>query len=112
VFKFDGVEKAVFSEVRPIAGADVAEKDVPPILRGLDDNLNLITPPARAIKTTQKEFDKLKETMRKDPQAYVQAVNASQHASGDAKMDQVLVKGVPDPTGHMINNPIELPEKK
>ena len=111
VFKFDGVEKA--SPTPPGSGPAVAEKDQPPILRDLDDDLNLIAPPARAIKTTQKEFDKVKKTMQKDPQAFADGVEASQRASGDSPMDHILVKGVPGgPIGPVLNNPMELPEKK
>jgi GLPGLI family protein len=109
VFKFEGVEKAVFTDVKPIVGADVAEKDAPPILRGLDDNPNIIAPPAKAIKTTQKEFDKLKGAMNKDPEAFVMANNSAQ---GDApKMDHIKVIKGPAPGGNKLNNPIELPEK-
>jgi GLPGLI family protein len=108
IFQFDGVEKAVFTEVKPIAGANVADKDVPPILRGLDDNPNIIAPPARAIRATQKEYDKLRTGMQKNPNALAQVMVAADH--GGSQVDHVLVKGVPG--GHMENNPIELPEKK
>ncbi len=112
IFKFDGVEKAVYTEVKPIVGANVAEKDVPPILRGLDDNPNIIAPPAKGIKTTQKEFDKLKVTMDKDPEAFAQAIMANNSAQGDApRMDHIRVMKGPRPGGNKLNNPIELPEK-
>jgi GLPGLI family protein len=107
VFKFDGVEKAI--PTPPKSEAAVAEKDQPPILRDLDDDMNLIGAPPRTIKTTQKEFDKLKETMRKDPQAFAQAIMAGNHASGDAPMDHIMVRKGPAPYGPVINNPIELP---
>jgi GLPGLI family protein len=108
VFKFDGVEKAVFTEEKPIVDANVAEKDVPLILRGLDDNPNLIVPPARAIKTTQKEFDKLKEAIRKNPDAVAQGMMAAQQQADGPAPDHIKIK-----MGHPIinNNPIELPEK-
>ncbi|MGZ3753484.1 MAG: GLPGLI family protein, partial [Mucilaginibacter sp.] len=61
VFKFDGVEKA--TPTPPKSNDAVAEKDQPPILRDLDDDMNLIGSPPRTIKTTQKEFDKLKQSM-------------------------------------------------
>lgn len=109
IFQFDGVEKAVFAEVKPIAGAGVAEKDIPPILRGLDDNPNIIAPPARAIKATQKEYDKLKAGMQKNPNALAQGMVAAKGASGQG--DQVITKGVPGGPPKNVN-PIELPEKK
>jgi GLPGLI family protein len=110
IFKFDGVEKAI--PTPPKNEQAVAEKDQPPILRDLNDDMNLITPPARAIKTTQKEFDKTKAAMQKNPQAYADAINASPHISGDAPRDHIMIKAGPGPMGPVINNPIELPEKK
>jgi len=111
VFKFDGVEKAIPSP--PKTGP--APADQPPILRDLDDDMNLIGTPPRTIKTTQEEFDKLKATMEKDPGAFAQAVNAGNRASAQAggeKMDNIRVAKGPEPRGPVINNPIELPEKK
>jgi len=85
---------------------------MPPVLRDLDDDMNLIGPPPGMIKTTQKEFDKLQESMRKDPQAFAEALMAGNRASGDASMDHIMIKAGPGPMGPVINNPIELPEKK
>ncbi len=110
IFQFDGVEKIVFTEVKPIGGG-VPEKDLSPILRGLDDNPDLIAPPARAIKTTQQEFDKLKAAMQKNPDAVGQAMVAGNRASG-IKTDNIRVPKGPGPRGPVVNNPIELPEKK
>jgi hypothetical protein len=113
IFKFDGVEKAM--PTPPKNETAVAEKDQPPILRGLDDDMNLISPPAGTIKTTQKEFDKMKGTMEKDPNAFAQAINASNRANaqgGGVKMDNIMIPKGPAPRGPVINNPIELPEKK
>jgi len=107
VFKFDGIEKAV--PAPPKTGP--ADTDLPPILRGLDDDQNLIGTPPGTIKTTQKEFDKLKETMDKDPEAFAQAIMAGNRADG-VKMDPIRVAKGPGPRGPVINNPIELPEKK
>jgi len=72
VFQFDGVEKAI--PTPPKSQAAVDEKDMPPIIRDLDDDMNLIGTPPRTIKTTQKEFDKLQASMRKNPQAFAQAI--------------------------------------
>jgi len=110
VFQFDGVEKAIPTPPKNQASAD--EKDMPPILRDLDDDMNLIGSPPRTIKTTQKEFDKLQESMRKNPQAFAQALEAGNRASGDAPMDHIMIKAGPAPKGPVINNPIELSEKK
>lgn len=111
IFQFDGIEKTVFAEVNPIGGAGVAEKDLPPILRGLDDNPNIIAPPSRAIKATQKEFDDLKAAIQKNPNAVGQAMVAGNRASG-IKTDNIRVPNGPAPRGPVTNNPMELPEKK
>lgn len=110
IFKFDGVEKAI--PTPPKNETASAEKDQPPIVRDLNDDMNLIAPPARAIKTTPKEFDKLKAAMEKDPQAFADGVMAANRASGDAPMDHIMIRKGPGPRGPFINNPIELPEKK
>lgn len=107
IFKFDGIEKAVFTQSAPIGGANTPEKDLPPILRGLNYNPNLITPPANSIATTEKEFDKLKKAVEKNPQAFAQGVVAANRAEG-TKMDQLVVAPM---RGPVVNNPIELPER-
>ena len=113
VFKFDGVENAIPTPPKSqlAGGANPSGQDTPPILQGLDDDLNLIEPSPRTIKTTQREFDKLKATMEKDPQAFAQAVMAGNRADG-VKMDNIKIKAGPAGHGPVINNPIELPENK
>lgn len=111
IFQFEGLEKVVFAEVKPIGGAGVPDKDLPPILRGLDDNPNLIAPPARAIKATQKEFDELQAAIKKNPNAVGQAMVAGNRAAG-VKTDNIRIAPGPAPRGPVTNNPIELPEKK
>jgi GLPGLI family protein len=113
VFAFDGVEKTVPSPPKGQSpGGATDEKDLPPILQGLNDDPNLIQPPAQAIKTTQKEFDKLRAAMEKDPEAFAQAINAANSRADGPKMDQVMVRRRPNgDTGPVMNNPIELPEK-
>ncbi len=112
VFAFDGVEKAIPAKSQPVGGASADEKDLPPILRGLNYDPNLIKPPLSAIKTTQKEFDKLKETMVKDPQAFAQAVEAANSQGNGPKMDHIMIRKGPGGRGPVINNSMELPEKK
>jgi len=113
VFAFDGVEKTFPASPKvQSASGSTDENDLPPILRGLNEDPNLIIPPARTVKTTQKEFDKLRATMQKDPAAFAQAINAANSRGDGPKMDQVRVapKGS-RPPGSLNNNPIELPEK-
>ncbi len=110
VFAFDGVEKTTPSlKIQSIA--DKEEKDIPPIARDLNDDPNLIVPPARLVKTTQQEFDKLHETMMKDPAAFAQALNAANSQSDGPKVDHIMVGPKRPGTGPVLNNPIELPEK-
>jgi GLPGLI family protein len=109
VFAFDGVEKTVPTPPDPSAAAHKDPNDLPPILRGLDEDPNIIAPPAHVIKTTPREFDKLRASMEKDPQAFAQALNeANSHGDGP-KMDHIMVG--PKGSGPVVNNPIELPEK-
>lgn len=110
IFKFDGVERTTLLKSQQAGSTNTAEKDLPPILRGLDYDPNLIQPPATAIKTTQKEFDKLKEAMRKDPEAFAQAINAANSQGDGPKMDHVMVPKGAAFHGPVINNPMELPE--
>jgi GLPGLI family protein len=110
VFAFDGVEKTTPSlKIQSIADKD--EKDIPPIARDLNDDPNLIVPPARLVKTTQQEFDKLHETMMKDPAAFAQALNVANSHSDGPKMDHIVTGPKRPGTGPVLNNPIELPEK-
>jgi GLPGLI family protein len=108
VFKFDRVEKAVM-------GADMQQiKDrhgriVVPL--GDDDygtDPNIIQVPARGIKTTDKEFEKLSIAMHKDPNAMLQSMAANAQNNGGPKAD-VSTRTLPMPPE---NNPIELPEKQ
>ena len=111
VFKFDGVEKTVPSPPKGQSGT-TDEKDLPPILRGLNDDPNMIAPPARYTKITQKEFDKLRAAMEKDPEAFAQAINAANSRGDGPQQDHVMIKkGPKGAPGSVMNNPIELPEK-
>jgi GLPGLI family protein len=104
VFAFDGVEKTVPSPATDPAAANKDEKDVDPIIRGLDDDPNMIKPPTWAIKTTQPAFDKMREAIRKDPDAAIQAANTANRQAGN---------NMPTLIGHKgpgLPNPIELPE--
>ena len=112
VFAFDGVEKTVPTPTGQSVGDNTDEKDLPPIFQGLNGDPNLIQPPARVIKTTQREFDKLRAAMEKDPEAFAQAINAANSRAGGPEKDQVVIRRRPNgDSGPVMNNPIELPEK-
>jgi GLPGLI family protein len=117
VFKFDGIEKVA----PPQPGTTETSAPQPGdghkmIIIGGDDSDTdpaIIELPSRAIKTTDKEFTKLQEAMRKDPDAFVQAMMASSGMNrpgggNGPRPDQIKIKIGPQPVN---NNPIELPEK-
>ena len=104
VFQFNGVEKAI--PTPPKTGPAVEKKDMPPILRDLDDDMNLLSPPPGSIKTTQKEFDRTRDAIRKNPNGVVEAVNASNGPKTDH------IKMGPPLKGPAMNNPMEVAEKK
>ncbi|WP_214070338.1 GLPGLI family protein [Mucilaginibacter sp. dw_454] len=114
VFKFDSMEEATpqIKTVTTDAGPTIK-------LIGMDDDStdpNVIAIPADAVRTTQKEFEKLREAMRKDPQAFGKAVgNGMGGASfgssgGGAPGSGPKVQVMMGPQA-VINNPLELPEK-
>lgn len=122
VFKFDGVEEIVKTapDANPVEnGVTTGSGGRAVMVFGADDNQdpNLIALPANGIKTTQKEFDNLREAMRKDPQAFIQSAMAGMgggvkfnRADGSGPRMDVKMRSDSDKT--VINNPIELPEKK
>jgi len=74
---------------------------------------NIIQLPKDAIRATRKELDKLKEARDKDPQGFMKA----QAAGSGGGMITVTGFAMPKTAGStlpkiVINNPIELPEKK
>lgn len=136
IFKFDGIEK-----VDPNAGAAEAASNAALstpgrtiVMGGMADgsqNPNAIALPANGIKATAKEVADLRELMRKDPQAFAQTQMAAMQAQMGATMGVRNVTFTPSSgssagsvssvnirTGGgsakpaVINNPIELPEKK
>lgn len=74
---------------------------------------NEIKLPTDAIKTTQKEIDKLKAARDKDPQGFVNAQLAGRGMNNVNISTSTRVIAAPSGTKKMVlNNPIELPEKK
>jgi len=115
-FKFDGIEKAVVStqkDDRPANQVSDSQGRMA-VMIGMDDqngDPNIIQIPTKAIKTTEKEFANLQEAMRKDPNAFAQSmVNAQAASQGGSRPAPKIDIRVGPP--QVINNPIELPEKK
>lgn len=101
VFKFDRVERTVFKPRPPIK--DRKGRIVQ--MLGDDDEAdpNIIQVPAKGIKTTEKEFEKLSNALRKNPNAMGQIVpDGKSGPKIDAKKAVV----------RLDYNPIELPEKQ
>jgi GLPGLI family protein len=107
VFKFERVEKAVLgAHMQQIK--DRHGRIVVPL--GDDDygtDPNIIQAPARGIKTTDKEFERLYNTMHKDPNALAQSMAANPQNLDGPKTDVSTRKPATQPE----NNPIELTEK-
>src|SRR6202012_5615450 len=103
IFQFDGVEKTIATPSN--SGPAFDEKDM--IARDLNDDMNLIAPPPRAIKTTEKEFEKVKVALRKNPNGVLQGMSA---ADGP-RPEHIMAKMGPAPSRPAINNPVELSEK-
>lgn len=112
-FMFDGVEKVVITPDDQLAAPKTDGPGPKMVMIGGNDggDPNIIQLPKNAIKTTDKEFTKLDAAMRKDPDAFVQSQVAMHNANRPAGSDPVRIniKMGPPP---VVNNPVELPEKK
>lgn len=104
LFMFDRVEKAIHTAPVP-----VAENKLGNIVVGMDESNadpNVIELPHNAIRSTEKEFKKLVESVRKNPEAFAQSILAAQAPSmqGNGQRSEIKIKVGPQP---VINNPIE-----
>ncbi|RYE36672.1 MAG: GLPGLI family protein [Sphingobacteriaceae bacterium] len=111
IWKFAGLEDAgKIAENNASAEAGSNTGKVTQIIGLGDENVSskTIALPASGIKTTEKEFAQLRETMRKDPQAFVQAAMAG--AGVNAKITSSNTTTI-TPVKNTLNNPIELTEK-
>ena len=106
-FQFAGMENTTAATKPsniPSAGPKVIDLDVNLVK---DTEIQL---PTNAIRTTQKELDKLKMSRDKDPQGFRNAQMAAANGSYNLKAQPKAT--VAPPKKNTINNPIELPEKK
>jgi GLPGLI family protein len=104
VFKFDGIEKVVAAPPKTSTVKN-GRKPLPMLgMDGANADPDLIALPANAIKTTQKQFDKLAVALRRDPNAFARGMSAGDGQKMDAKSRAGAVP--------LMNNPIEIPEKK
>ena len=77
----------------------------------------IISLPDDAIATTQKEFDRLKELRKSDPQTFQKMPRTKIEKSpmdgiDPSRISTINVKSSSETFSRTINNPIELPEKK
>lgn len=112
-FMFDGVEKVVITPGDHLDGPKTDGPGPRMVMIGRNDggDPNIIQLPKNAIKTTDKEFTKLDAAMRKDPDAFVQSQMAARNANLPSGADHVMIKIKAGPQA-VINNPIELPDKR
>ncbi len=119
-FQFAGIDK-VGDEEKPKEAEQTVTmpKGATGVIKfgGMDGTTYLgseIKLPADAIKTSQKEIDKLKEARDKDPQGFMNAQLGSRGISSNMNVvTNSRVIAAPGMGKKMvINNPIELPEKK
>ena len=104
-FEFAGLEN-IKDEVPITEKKDVDPGSVKIVMNKSVNPLHetVIKLPSDAIRTTQKEFDKLKEAFKKDPDGFMSA-----QMGGDTKITVAKLQGTKKvPKRNVINNPIEL----
>jgi GLPGLI family protein len=121
MFKFDGMDEVIKTD-KPATTEPAAPAMPGPGIKmfGMEDanvDPNVIELPSDAVKTTDKEFKNLQEAMRKDPQAFMQSAMAGagmnmRPAGGVVNGGPITTMRVNSAPGPVINNPLELPEKK
>jgi GLPGLI family protein len=121
LFQFAGIDNVNEEEVKamekelttqsPTGGGEVK-------LFGMDGGSSYlgmeIKLPTDAIKTTRKELDKLKEARDKDPQGFLNAqiAGSGMQIGPSPKVNFSAISGGSSRASNIVNNPIELPEKK
>jgi GLPGLI family protein len=116
VFKFDGLDNVdKLEKPAPAGEAGTVQSGgmVVKLVGMADDNDDpfVIALPSKGIKANEEEFANLKDAMRKDPQAFMRASMGG--VSGvNIRMGSTTTSNIRVSSGLVINNPIELPEKK
>jgi len=117
VFKFDGLDNADKLE-KPAPGDEAGTiKTGGTVVKmvGMADDVDdpsVIALPSTGIKASEKEFTNLKEAMKKDPQAFMQAAMGGSGANVRMNANPNSTSKFQVSQGPVINNPLELPEKK
>lgn len=122
LFQFQGMETVTATTEKPLEEAKVISSpgslNIVAVGPGNDSGTenymgSEIKLPADAIPTSRKEIEKLKEARAKDPQGFMKAQMAGSNSSvvvTGYKMSPTSPVKAAEPI--VINNPIELPEKK
>ncbi|WAC40528.1 GLPGLI family protein [Pedobacter sp. SL55] len=117
-FQFAGIDKVIEEEKPKEAEQTIAMPNGGTgtfKFSGMDSGTYLgseIKLPTDAVKTTQKEIDKLKEARDKDPQGFINAQMAGRNMGANIKTSTSFVAAPGGAKKMVMNNPIELPEKK
>lgn len=117
-FQFAGIEKVAEEDKSKVEeqtvtlgnGATGSVK-----LKGMDGSTYLgseIKLPTDAVKTSQKDFDRLKEARDKDPQGFINAQMGANSGNMRVVQGTKFIPSSGDVKKIVFNNPIELPEKK
>lgn len=114
VFKFEGFEEVKNAVPDPIEEQKNINGQVVRF-SGISSAAMLkaqtIALPKDAIKTTRKEYDKLQDAMKKDPQGFIQSQMAGSGVTLKKAGSTSVTVNSPASGKIVINNPIELPEK-
>lgn len=117
-FQFAGVEKVVAEEKSKEAEEMITMANGSTgrlKLNGIDGSAYLgdeIKLPTDAVKTSQKEIDKLKEARDKDPQGFINAQIGANSGNTRVVQGTRTFSSISPAKKITLNNPIELPEKK
>ncbi|RZK64684.1 MAG: GLPGLI family protein [Pedobacter sp.] len=115
MFEFAGIENVTSAVADGKSTSMISSEGNPIKVIGMDVSSVYMGPeislPTDGIKTSRKELDKLKEARDKDPQGFMQAQMAGSGIAGSIKIQSVL-KPAGTASKKVVNNPIELSEKK
>ena len=114
MFKFAGIENA--ADLAKNTAEDHTEGGGLVKILGADEgnqDPNIISLPANGINATDEELTRLKDAIKKDPDAYLQSAMAASGIKGSVSSIKAnTIRGSSGIKVAVINNPIELPEKK
>ena len=109
-FLFNGLEKVIASPKENKEDVGIGTEIVMMGGSKFDYMGSEIALPKDAIKTTKKDFEKLKQAQKDDPEGFMKTQMASMGMTGDFKMTRS--SNTPNLKMPVMNNPIELPENK